>query len=54
MAEQAVAAGLSQRRACALVGLARRCYTARPASRRPAADAPVLAGLRALVERHPG
>jgi len=49
-----VAGGLSRRRACALVGLARRCYAARPASRRPAADAPVLAALLALVKRHPG
>lgn len=54
VAEQAVAGGLSRRRACALVGLARRCYVAQPATRRPAADAPVVTALLALVRRHPG
>lgn len=54
VAEQAVARGLSRRRACAVAGLARRCYVARPTSRRAAADAPVLAALLALVKRHAG
>lgn len=54
VAQQAVARGLSRRRACALVGLARRCYAARPAGRRPAVDAPIVAALLARVARHPG
>lgn len=54
VAQQAVARGLSQRRACALVGLTRRCYAPPAASARPALDAPVLTALLALVARHPG
>ena len=54
VAEQAGARGLSRRRACALVGLARRCYAAPAPSRRRAADAPIVAALLALVGRHPG
>lgn len=54
VAQQAVARGLSQRRACALVGLARRCYAPPAASARPVLDAPVLTALLALVARHPG
>lgn len=49
-----MARGLSRRRACALAGLARRCYAAPAPSRRPVVDAPVLAALLALVKRHPG
>ncbi|GAA4389649.1 hypothetical protein GCM10023186_37120 [Hymenobacter koreensis] len=54
VAEQAVARGLSRRRACALVGLARRCYVAPAASGRATADTPLVAALLALVARHPG
>lgn len=59
MAEQAVARGLSRRRACALVGLARASY-APPSVRgsqqgsRQAAEAVVVEALLALVTRHPG
>lgn len=54
MAQHAVARGLSRRQACALVGLARRCYAAPAATGRATADVPVVAALLALVSRHPG
>ena len=50
-----MAAGLSRRRACALLGLGRRHFVppAGPA-RQALADAPVEAALRAAIARHPG
>ena len=53
-----MARGLSQRRACALVGLARASYATPPGRGTPhtasASDAVVVTALRALVQRHPG
>jgi len=50
-----VAQGLSQRRACQAVGLARSGWgSGGKRTARAAADAPVRAALQALVERHPG
>ena len=57
VAHLAVARGLSQRRACALAGLARAGYAAPAGGEVGAlkpADAPLAARLRALVKRHPG
>lgn len=56
VAHAAVAGGLSQRRACALVGLARRSFAPPPGGGRggTAADAPLVDRLLALVARHPG
>lgn len=58
MAQQAVARGLSRRRACTLVGLARDSYDVPPGRgdhrRRQAADEALVAALLALVKRHPG
>lgn len=48
---------MSQRRACALVGLARRSFPPPPGGGRggqAAADAPLIARLQALVKRHRG
>ncbi len=50
-----MAQGLSQRRACQAVGLARSGWgSGGKAATRAAADEPVRAALQALVERHPG
>ena len=49
--------GLSQRQACALVGLARNSYALPPGGGRGGlqpADAELVARLRALVKRHGG
>ena len=54
-AHHLVAHGLSQRRACQVVRLARSRYErGGPATARLAADAAVTAALQALVARHPG
>lgn len=54
MAQELVAYGLSQRRACQVV-LARNGYgSGGRAATQLAADAPVTAALQALVARHPG
>lgn len=50
-----VAQGLSQRRACQVVGLARSSYgRGGGAAAQALADAPVTTVLQALVARHPG
>ena len=58
MAQHAVVRGLSRRRACALVGLARASYATPPGrgdrAGRQAADAAVAEALVALAKRHPG
>ena len=57
MAHEAVRCGLSQRQACSLVGLARRSFAPPAGGGRggqAAADAPLIARLRALVKRHKG
>lgn len=58
VAQQAVARGLSQRRACALVGLARASYATPPGRgdqhTSAASDAVVVAALLAVVKRHAG
>ena len=57
VAHLAVARGLSQRRACALAGLARAGYAAPAGGEVGAlkpADAPLAERLHALVKRHPG
>ena len=54
-AHQLVAHGLSQRRACQVVRLARSSYArGGRATAQAAADAAVTAALQALVARHPG
>lgn len=54
-AQELVTQGLSQRRACAVVGLSARHYAPPAASAtRAAADAAVEADLRAAIDRHPG
>ena len=57
MAHEAVRRGLSQRQACGLVGLARRSFAPPTGGGRggqAAADAPLIARLKALVKRHKG
>ena len=58
VAQHAVARGLSRRRACALVGLARASYATPPGrgdqAQRQAADAVLVDALLALVKRHAG
>ena len=57
MAQYACGRGLSQRQACALVGLARGSYAPPPGGGRGGiqpADAEVVTRLQALVQRHRG
>lgn len=55
MAQQLVSHGLSQRRACQVVRLARSSYgSGGQAAAQLVADAPVMTALQVLVARHPG